>query len=207
MSNLSTRMELGTAVRAGDIGPFVEEINSFIKKYQSTGKTILKTIVFGPTYTIATAMAVKEIQKQEGLEETGEFDQKTFSAIKDKVKDLMSDVIVDVTEGALNAATSDIESEASSYLSFFNTTNEKDTRINGKDIIIQIGSVKKVIKDVYYRSVGVQVDASGNPISENYEFIAKDVIESDEPTDANKKDKTEPYSFDTQYQFNFGKTK
>ena len=36
------------------------------------------------------------------------------------------------------------------------------------------------------RSVSVEVDTSGNPISEVYEFIAQDIIETDEFRDRNK---------------------
>ena len=36
------------------------------------------------------------------------------------------------------------------------------------------------------RSVSVEVDTSGNPISEVYEFIARDIKESDEISDINK---------------------
>ena len=36
------------------------------------------------------------------------------------------------------------------------------------------------------RSVTIEVDTSGNPISEIYEFIARDVIESDELYDSIK---------------------
>ena len=50
-----------------------------------------------------------------------------------------------------------------------------------QDIKIVIGEQKqkqKTLKNVYFRSVGVVVDASGNPVAEQYEFIAKDLIES-----------------------------
>jgi hypothetical protein len=36
------------------------------------------------------------------------------------------------------------------------------------------------------RSVSVQVDTSGNPISETYNFIARDIKESDASEDYNK---------------------
>jgi hypothetical protein len=79
-------------------------------------------------------------------------------------------------------------SESPHYNSFFDNDNFKMHRRNHKDIKIVFGnkSITKTIKDVFMRSVSVEVDTSGNPVSEIYEFIARDVIESDEIADVNK---------------------
>lgn len=74
------------------------------------------------------------------------------------------------------------------YEPFFLNNSSKIHRKNRKDIIISLGNgqVKKTIKDVYMRSVSVQVDTSGNPISEVYNFIARDIKESDADEDSTK---------------------
>lgn len=74
------------------------------------------------------------------------------------------------------------------YDSYFDQRNQKRFRKNRSDIkiILGDGTITKTIKDVYMRSVSVEVDASGNPISEVYEFVARDVIETDEPLDKGK---------------------
>ena len=54
------------------------------------------------------------------------------------------------------------------------------------------------------RSVSVEVDTSGNPISETYEFIARDIKESDEISDVNKYNGNDSHtSSDVNYIFNF----
>jgi hypothetical protein len=74
------------------------------------------------------------------------------------------------------------------YDPFFLNSSGKIYRKNHKDIIISLGNGAnvKTIKDVFMRSVSVQVDTSGNPISEVYNFIARDIKESDAPEDAGK---------------------
>ena len=74
------------------------------------------------------------------------------------------------------------------YEPFFLNNSSKIHRKNRKDIIISLGNgqVRKTIKDVYMRSVSVQVDTSGNPISEVYNFIARDIKESDANEDSTK---------------------
>ena len=74
------------------------------------------------------------------------------------------------------------------YDPFFLNSSGKVYRKNHKDIIISLGNDAnvKIIKDVFMRSVSVQVDTSGNPISEVYSFIARDIKESDAPEDIGK---------------------
>lgn len=92
------------------------------------------------------------------------------------------------------------------YQPFFDEDNAKQFRQNHKDIKIVFGNsgIIKTLHDVVMRSVGVEVDTSGNPISEVYEFIARDVTESDEAEDSDKYENdvgTAPS--DIQYKFNF----
>jgi hypothetical protein len=51
-------------------------------------------------------------------------------------------------------------------------------------------------------SVSVEVDTSGNPSFEVYEFVARDIIESDEISDINKYATSEPATAKTQ-KYNF----
>ena len=95
------------------------------------------------------------------------------------------------------------------YDSFFDNTRDKMHRRNHKDIRIVFGNstITKRIVDVFMRSVSVEVDTSGNPISEIYEFVARDIVESDESTDANNYDgliAPGKSSSDIKYIFNLG---
>lgn len=51
-------------------------------------------------------------------------------------------------------------------------------RQDSNNITIAIDNkITKVIKDVYFRSVGIEVNADGEPIYETIQFIAKDLEE------------------------------
>ena len=125
-------------------------------------------------------------QKKFGLAETGILDD-----------DLLHDIYKRATETSNNEIFGDNEYDSYDssdkiydphYDPFFLSNSEKIARRNHKDIVISIGNGanKKTIKDVFMRSVSVQVDTSGNPISEVYSFIARDIKESDAPEDINK---------------------
>ena len=87
------------------------------------------------------------------------------------------------------------------FNSFFGEDKYKMHRRNRQNIEIVFGrgSIKKTIIDVFIRSVSVEVDTSGNPISEVYEFIARDIKESDELSDYDKYDGTATAPSDIQY--------
>ena len=83
---------------------------------------------------------------------------------------------VATTSNVVDSSSSDERTDT-----FFHSGKKLTTRRNNQDIKIVIGEQKqkqKTLKNVYFRSVGVVVDASGNPVAEQYEFIAKDLIES-----------------------------
>lgn len=128
--------------------------------------------------------------------------QKKFKLLKTGVLDdnLLHDIYKRANSGANNEINdssndnSDNNNSASSdlydahYDPFFLNNSSKVYRKNHKDIVISFGdgANTKTIKDVFMRSVSVQVDTSGNPISETYNFIARDIKESDASEDYNK---------------------
>lgn len=62
----------------------------------------------------------------------------------------------------------------------FNEYNSEQLRKTGFDIKISFGansSMNKTIKKVYMRSSSIEVDASGNPIYQTFDFIAQDLLE------------------------------
>lgn len=115
----------------------------------------------------------------------------------------------DVVESDDDTESSESEEESTSphYGTFFNKDNYKLFRKNNQDIKISFGSgaITKTIKDVYIRSSTVEVDTSGNPISEIYEFIARDLKESDELNDKYKYTTSDDGSSpsDIKYIFNY----
>lgn len=159
-------------------GSFMYEICDLLDK---CGFTVKVT----DTYDDTVASAVSDFQSAMNIANTGILTTATLQAMI-LYASKMSDIIEsgeDVSEETINKLT-----ESPHYSSFFDDDNYKMHRRNKKDIKIVFGnnSITKTIKDVYMRSVSVEVDTSGNPISETYEFIARDVVESDEISDINK---------------------
>lgn len=146
---------------------------------------------------------VKQFQAKVNMSQTGILNNETLSAMIYYAY-RMSDSIED--DGVTDSETDTQESKSPHYNSYFDDDKFKIHRLNHKDIKIVLGnhSVIKTLKDVFMRSVSVEVDTSGNPISEVYEFIARDVKESDELSDVTKYNGEEvTASSDIKYIFNF----
>ena len=163
-------------------------------------------IDYTTTYDDTVANAVSQFQQIAGIDSTGILTTNTWQSMI-IYSDKMSDTIEDDSED--NENYDETSSDSPHYNSFFDDDNYKMHRRNHKDIKIVFGnnSVVKTIKDVFMRSVTVEVDTSGNPISEIYEFIARDVTESDEISDVDKYTNEESLApSDITYNFNFNKS-
>lgn len=65
---------------------------------------------------------------------------------------------------------------------YFNNGNSKTLRKTKFELRIDYGAnavVNKKITNIYLRSIGQELDASGQPIFDIYEFVAQDLIDSD----------------------------
>lgn len=138
------------------------------------------------TSGIAFKNIILNYQKKFGFKETGVLDDNLLHDIYKRAQEASSDTIEDDEE-------SDEEYNGDSNLNphydpFFLNESGKIERKNNKDIVISFGggTNRKIIKNVFMRSVSVQVDTSGNPISEVYNFIARDIKETDASEDLNK---------------------
>lgn len=131
---------------------------------------------------------IKNVQKTFGMLETGVLDDNLLHYIYQKSQELDSDEIDDDSEEEDQNYWDETLVGNPHYDPYFINNSSKDARRNHKDIIIAFGdgSNRKIIKDVFMRSESVQVDTSGNPISEVYTFVARDVKESDAEEDQNK---------------------
>ena len=160
-------------------GPFVLEVCSLLER---CGIDISNK----DEYDNDIAIAVSKFQQLVKMPVTGILTTSTYQAmILYADKNMNNEINDDSTE----TSTENIdESDSPHYASFFAQNRYKTFRRNRKDIkiIFGNGSITKTIKDVFMRSVSVAVDTSGNPISETYEFIARDIKESDEISDAMK---------------------
>lgn len=195
-----------SSIGYGDVGTYIIPIKQLLNKIlASNGYTMLS---INNEYDLNMEKAVMEFQTRFSLSKTGMIDDDTYTAIINIANETMSNIIEDENESSdSNAETVTVNPH---YDSFFSINNTKDSRINRKDIVITIGNgITKTIKDVFMRSSGIEVDTSGNPIVETYEFVAKDVIESDESKDLTKYtiEDIEPPASDIKYIYNFGKTK
>lgn len=181
-------------------GSFVRTICDTLDK---CGITINSTT----TYDDSVETAVRAFQKQAGLSITGVLNNNTWQTMllyAAKLSDSIDDDSSSSSAGSLDV------SDSPHFNSFFNDDNFKQARKNHQDIKIVFGNktITKTIKDVFMRSVTVEVDTSGNPISEIYEFVARDITESDELQDLKKYNSPESFaSSDVQYQYNFGASK
>lgn len=154
-------------------------------------------------YDETVAGAVASFQKMIGNSQTGILNNATWQGMI-YYASKMSDVIED--DSSSDDEMDDTTSNSPHFNPFFDTDKFKLHRQNHKDIKIVLGnsSVVKTLKDVFMRSVSVEVDTSGNPISETYEFIARDIKESDEISDAGKYVGNESKaSSDIKYIYNF----
>ena len=184
-------------------GKFVLKVCSLLNK---CGFNIKSTDKYDDT----VASVVGQFQHLTGMAVTGILTTATYQVMVLYAEKNMNDEITDDSTGT----TSDNldESDSPHYESFFAKDRYKMFRRNHKDIkiIFGKGSITKTIKDVFMRSVSVEVDTSGNPISEMYEFIARDIKESDEISDAMKytgANEDITTSSDIQYIYPFAKNK
>lgn len=137
------------------------------------------------TYDENVSSAVFKFQQEYGLNATGNLNTQTLQAIIYQA-DKMSDTVEDDEESADD--TTEEKSELPKYNSFFDNDKYKMHRRNNKDIKIVFGnnSITKTIKNVFMMDVSLEVDTSGNPVSEIYQFVAQDIVESDEIDDLYK---------------------
>lgn len=176
-----------------------EYISTICNTLGKCGIDIENTNVYDET----VEAAVKQFQEKVNMSQTGILTNSVLSAMMYyayRMNDNVEDNSVD--EDGIGRE----KSSSPHYNSFFDDDKFKLHRLNHKDIKIVLGnhSVVKTIKDVFMRSVSVEVDTSGNPISEVYEFIARDIKESDELTDVTKYNGDEvSASSDIKYIFNF----
>lgn len=127
-------------------------------------------------YTAYYSNAVKKFQREQGYVANGILTNELIEEVKTKYQELGRSRTVSTTSRTVDASSSDERTDT-----FFHSGKNLTTRRNNQDIKIIIGEQKqkqKTLKNVYFRSVGVVVDASGNPVAEQYEFIARDLIES-----------------------------
>lgn len=165
-------------------------INEIVKMFKQAGINISNYDGSG-ALNLAFDKIVKNYQKKHNLPVDGAV---TFNLLKN-VEDTINKSNPEKIEDDTPASTQDITEEDAEdddlydphYEPFFLNTSGKVYKRNRKDIIISIGdgTVIKRIKDVYMRSVSTEFDTSGKPISEVYQFIARDVKESDAPEDDN----------------------
>ena len=156
-----------------------------IKVRHMLNKCDIDTVGTGNIFDLDLEQAVQIFQSKMHMAPTGILDNPTWQNMilyAAKYSDSVEDNILET------AVENGEVSDSPHYNSFFGTSNMKTHRRNHKDIKIVFGNntVTKTIKNVFMRSVSVEVDTSGNPISETYEFIAQDIIESDEIMDSNK---------------------
>ena len=160
-------------------GNFISEVKRMLNKCDINIKTS------GKVFDLELEQAIQKFQSTMGMTPTGILDNKTWQTMI-LYSNKYSDAVVD--DDLEEAIASGEVSDSPHFNSFFGTSNMKTHRRNHKDIKIVLGNntVIKTIKDVFMRSVSVEVDTSGNPVSETYEFIARDIVESDEIMDSNK---------------------
>lgn len=174
--------ELEYKISSTVTGQFIDVIKEVLDKCGFDSYTV------GNEYGVQMQELIAAVQSKLGKSATGILNNSTWQAMLEYAENNCSDTI-----NSDESATDDVIEETTTQLPphhnpFFDDSNTKTHRKNGKDIKIVLGnnSVIKTLKNVYMRSVSVEVDTSGNPISEVYEFIAQDITESDEPMDANK---------------------
>ena len=191
-------------------GPLVQEVINLMAR---AGVTVPGPMaVLGGVGSLFKNM-ILNYQKKYGLKQTGILDDELLRDIYKRANDNANNEITDEEENSTSSNDSNYNYNTSTdaydahYDPFFLNNSDKIYRKNHKDIVISLGdgANTKLIKDVFMRSVSVQVDTSGNPISETYNFIARDIKESDASEDNNKyigEEKQLSTSSDIKYSYN-----
>jgi murein L,D-transpeptidase YcbB/YkuD len=128
------------------------------------------------TYTAHYADAIKKFQRDYGYTADGVLTTALEAEIKNAYLSLGKARATSTTSSVANVELSSERTDT-----FFHSGQKTLTRRNNQDIKIVVGEQKqqiKTLKNVYFRSKGLVVDASGNPIAEQFEFIARDLVES-----------------------------
>lgn len=127
-------------------------------------------------FGVDTEKAVKSFQKRIGLNSNGIVDKTTWDKLFE------NSIAEDVATESNNNTSESSGVGSNNNSSFFNSSRKQSLRKNGNDIIIKFGNEHRIktLKQVVYRSKSVIINAGGEPIAETYDFIAKDLIESEE---------------------------
>lgn len=149
----------------------------------------LSTSEIGNTYSLTYYQAVKAFQKGslDGAACDGILTPYVMNALEaealGKTQSQVSSTVRTVGN-VRSASTSTVKDNEID--SFFSTSKNELLRRQGYSILIEIGDHEQYLKallDIRLRSKSVAVDASGNPIAEVYDFIARDLRENTEASD------------------------
>lgn len=160
---------------------FIPEVRIYLKK---AGININN--LDSNQYDLSMYNAVKEFQENNNLTTNGILNNLTLTTLIKYVEiNNSSNISYDSEDTSTEVSDTDTNPH---YNSFFSNNNFKLGRKNRQNIKIVLGNDNntKTIIDVFFRSQTIEYDTSGNPISEVYEFIARDIKESDEINDIDK---------------------
>lgn len=130
------------------------------------------------SYTAYYASAVKQYQRTNGYLADGVLTPSLATEIQGAYQGMAKTRTVSTPSVVAEVTTSSERTDT-----FFNPSRSTLIRRNDQDIRIVVGEQSqkiRTLKNVYFRSKGLVVDASGNPVAEQFEFIAKDLIERPE---------------------------
>lgn len=179
-----------TELKVGDTGDCVAQVRLILSYTMNMDRYVVERN--DEYYDEGLKSAILSYQQTHGLRETGTVNDATLNVLLKDVKNHGNQIDYEEGNNDENNDIIDLGDEIDfknpHFGSFFHKNNLKTTRKNKNEIKISLGNGAhvKTIHDVYMRSVGVEFDTSGNPISEVYEFIARDLTENDEPNDTNK---------------------
>lgn len=137
-----------------------------------------------------TENAVKSWQRSIGATATGWVSESNWNALFGDYDENKDTIDYDDTEDSkyykddniYPGGTPNKYSEQATERPFFNEQNGKQLRKANIDIQIKFGannSMNRTLKNVYMRSIGQQIGANGEPIYDLYEFVARDLIDSE----------------------------
>ena len=206
-----SEISYNSAAKTQDNYPFLKEVCVMLRKlgfYKGEDTT---------EFTMGLWNSIKSFQyKYLNKTHTGTLNNDTLEKLYNLSQEaapttIGGDANDNISDSTDNSNTGD-SSVLAHYDPYFDQRNQKRFRKNKQDIniILGDGTIVKTIKDAYMRSVSVEVDASGNPISEIYEFVARDIIETDEANDPVKYTSIADYAaadFATKYDFSAYTTK
>ena len=156
--------------------PTLEDNNVVLIQVALASRGLLNRTDITGKYDTATESAVKSLQEQNELSADGVVNENTWNLLFNYLEDNDNEEISEADDYLLNTLAQNNND------SFFDKDKKQTLRKNNSTIKITYGNntMTKTIDNVIFRSKSHTIYSDGTPIADVYEFIGRDLQESQE---------------------------